>query len=135
LSESAEKAAAVHSHILNVARGIYSMPPSHGSAIVAIIYENPDLRQQWLAELTTMRERINNLRQLTSQVFAAQGMPQFDFIAAQQGMFSFLGITPAQVNRLRDEFSIYMVDSSRISIAGLPESRIEEFVSAVASVL
>jgi aspartate aminotransferase len=135
LAESAAKAAAVHSHILNVARGIYSMPPSHGSAIVATIYENVELRQQWLDELNVMRERINNLRQLTSQAFAAQGLPQFGFIAEQQGMFSFLGIAPAQVKRLRDEFSIYMVDSSRISIAGLPESRIEEFVSAVASVL
>jgi aspartate aminotransferase len=135
LAESSQKAVAAHSHLLNVARGIYSMPPSHGSAIVATIYNDAQLRQQWLDELNAMRIRINDLRHRTTKAFADKGLPEFGFIAQQQGMFSFLGITPEQVKRLREEFSIYMVDSSRISIAGLPESRIEEFVDAVAKVL
>jgi aspartate aminotransferase len=135
LAASSTKAAAAQSHLLNIARGIYSMPPSHGSAIVASIYSDVELRQQWLDELNAMRNRINDLRSRTASAFAAIGLPQFQFIEQQQGMFSFLGISPAQVKRLRDEFSIYMVDSSRISIAGLPESRIEEFAAAVAKVL
>jgi aspartate aminotransferase len=135
LAASPSKAAAAQSHLLNIARGIYSMPPSHGSAIVASIYSDVELRQQWLAELNGMRNRINDLRSRTSRAFADIGLPQFQFSQQQQGMFSFLGISPAQVKRLRDEFSIYMVDSSRISIAGLPESRIEEFAAAVAKVL
>lgn len=135
LAASAQAAQAAHSHILHVARGIYSMPPSHGSAIVATIYQDPALRAQWLQELQTMRERINHLRQLCAAAFVARGLAEFAFIEQQQGMFSFLGISPQQVKQLRDEFSIYMVDSSRISIAGLPEARVEEFVAAVARVL
>ena len=124
------------SQMLNVVRGNYSMPPSHGAAIVESILSDAGLRANWEAELTEMRERINGLRSgLVDNLAAAGADGDFSFIQRQKGMFSFLGITPEQVQRLQDEYSIYMVDSSRISIAGLSQSNMEYFCKAVASVL
>jgi len=83
-----------------------------------------------------MRDRINSYRQLIIDKFAAEGISQdFSFIARQHGMFSFLGISKAQIERLKTEFSIYMVGSSRVSIAGLNHSNIDYFAKAVATVL
>jgi aspartate aminotransferase len=124
------------SQLLNVVRGNYSMPPSHGAAIVESILSDAGLKANWEAELTEMRERINGLRSgLVDNLAAAGAAGDFSFIQRQKGMFSFLGITPEQVQRLQDEYSIYMVDSSRISIAGLSQSNMEYFCKAVASVL
>ncbi|MEX2962163.1 aromatic amino acid transaminase [Microbulbifer sp. TYP-18] len=124
------------SQLLNVVRGNYSMPPSHGAAIVESILSDAGLRANWEEELTEMRERINGLRLgLVENLAAAGASGDFSFIQRQKGMFSFLGITPEQVQRLQQEYSIYMVDSSRISIAGLSQSNMEYFCRAVASIL
>ncbi|WP_308367083.1 MULTISPECIES: amino acid aminotransferase [unclassified Microbulbifer] len=124
------------SQMLNVVRGNYSMPPSHGAAIVESILTDAGLRANWEAELEEMRERINGLRAgLVENLEAAGAAGDFSFIQRQNGMFSFLGITPEQVQRLQREYSIYMVDSSRISIAGLSQSNMEYFCRAVASIL
>lgn len=124
------------SQLLNVVRGNYSMPPSHGAAIVEAILTDAGLRANWEAELTEMRERINGLRAgLVESLTAAGAAGDFSFIHRQKGMFSFLGITPEQVESLQKEYSIYMVDSSRISIAGLSQVNMEYFSKAVASVL
>ncbi|SDK11672.1 aromatic amino acid transaminase [Microbulbifer yueqingensis] len=132
-SVAADKA---HTQMLSAIRGNYSMPPSHGAAIVESILMDAGLRANWEAELTEMRERINGLRAGVVESLAAAGAPgDFSFIREQKGMFSFLGITPEQVQRLQDEYSIYMVDSSRISIAGLSQGNMEYFCKAVASVL
>jgi aspartate aminotransferase len=124
------------SQLLNVVRGNYSMPPSHGAAIVESILTDAGLRANWEAELTEMRERINSLRTGVVENLAAAGAPgDFSFIQRQKGMFSFLGISAEQVQQLQDEYSIYMVDSSRISIAGLSQGNMEYFCKAVAAVL
>ncbi|SDZ84938.1 aromatic amino acid transaminase [Microbulbifer marinus] len=124
------------SQMLNVVRGNYSMPPSHGAAIVESILTDAGLKANWEAELTEMRERINGLRSGVVESLAAAGAAgDFSFIQRQKGMFSFLGITPEQVQRLQKEYSIYMVDSSRISIAGLSQTNMEYFCKAVASIL
>ncbi|MCC6560092.1 MAG: aspartate/tyrosine/aromatic aminotransferase [Xanthomonadales bacterium] len=130
------QAAAAGSVLLTGVRNIYSMPPAHGAAIVARILTRPALRTQWLQELTAMRERIAAMRSGAVAALAAAGAERdFGFIARQHGMFSFLGLTPAQITRLRDEFAVYMLDSSRINIAGLAPRNLDHFAHAVASVL
>ena len=122
--------------LLSVVRSIYSMPPAHGAIIVSHILDSAELTALWHQELATMRNRINDYRQLIIDKLAAEGVQQdFSFITKQHGMFSFLGINKAQIDRLRSEFSIYMVGSSRVSIAGLNHSNIDYFAKSVAAVL
>jgi len=123
-------------NLLSVVRSIYSMPPAHGAFIVANILDSAELTALWPQELAEMRNRINNYRQLIIDKLAGEGVTQdFSFITRQHGMFSFLGINKEQIARLRNEFSIYMVDSSRVSIAGLNHSNIDYFARSVAAVL
>jgi aspartate aminotransferase len=122
--------------LLSVVRSIYSMPPAHGAIIVSHILDSKELTALWHQELAEMRNRINDYRQLIVDKFAAQGIQQdFSFITRQHGMFSFLGISKEQIERLKSEFSIYMVGSSRVSIAGLNHSNIDYFAQSVATVL
>lgn len=124
------------SQAASVARGIYSMPPSHGAAAVSLVLQDENLRRLWLSELQEMRDRINSLRALLVAKLAAKNAPQdFSFIQRQRGMFSFLGITPQQVQRLKDEYSIYMVNSSRISIAGINQGNIDYLADSIVAVL
>jgi aspartate aminotransferase len=123
-------------NLLSVVRSIYSMPPAHGAIIVANILDSAELTALWPQELAEMRNRINNYRQLIIDKLAGEGVTQdFSFITRQHGMFSFLGINKEQIARLRNEFSIYMVDSSRGIIAGLNHSNIDYFARSVAAVL
>ncbi|MEO0444224.1 MAG: amino acid aminotransferase, partial [Pseudomonadota bacterium] len=86
--------------LLNVAREIYSMPPSYGGALVDIVLNNDELAQQWRSELMDVRQRIVNLRTaFVEQLNGAGAGGQFDYIRAEKGMFSFLGIAPEQVKR------------------------------------
>ncbi|QDP02737.1 amino acid aminotransferase [Thalassotalea sp. PS06] len=122
--------------LLSVVRCIYSMPPAHGAALVETILSSTELTQQWHGELAEMRNRINENRQLLVDNLKAQGVDRdFSFITRQKGMFSFLGITPEQVQRLQDEFSIYMVGSSRMSIAGISRNNVEYLAQSIAKVL
>ncbi|MCT6701324.1 aromatic amino acid transaminase [Rheinheimera sp. 4Y26] len=124
------------SNLLAVVRSIYSMPPAHGAIIVSHILDSQELTALWHQELATMRNRINDYRQLIIDKLADEGVKQdFSFITKQHGMFSFLGINKEQIDRLRTEYSIYMVGSSRVSIAGLNHSNIDYFAKAVAAVL
>lgn len=123
-------------NLLSVVRSIYSMPPAHGAILVANILDSAELTSLWHEELAEMRNRINSYRQLIIDKLAAQGVTQdFSFITRQHGMFSFLGINKEQIARLRNDYSIYMVDSSRVSIAGLNHSNIDYFAKSVATVL
>ncbi|MDN3652377.1 amino acid aminotransferase [Thalassotalea ponticola] len=125
-----------YSVLLSVVRCIYSMPPAHGAAIVETILDSTELTQQWHQELAQMRNRINGNRQLLVDKLKEQGVTRdFNFITQQKGMFSFLGITPEQVQRLQDEFSIYMVGSSRMSIAGIANSNVDYLAKSIAKVL
>lgn len=124
------------SQLLNVTRGLYSMPPAHGSAIVDIILHSSELSAQWRSELAEMRERISGLRvQLVAALNAQQDKCDFGFIARERGMFSFLGLTREQVLLLRREYSIYMTDNSRISVAGLSAAKMDYVSRAIVSVL
>lgn len=136
VAQNARQAQTCDSQLARIVRGIYSMPPSHGGAVVAHILTNDNLRQNWLDELNAMRERIFSLRgQLLAQLNASGVNNDFSFITRQSGMFSFLDISADQVQRLRNEFSIYMTNDSRINVAGLNRHNIDYLSRAIASVL
>lgn len=117
------------------ARRIYSMPPAHGAIIAGRILKDAQLRDVWQHELSSMCQRINGLRaDFRDRLQAATGK-DFGFIAREKGMFSFLGLSPEQALRVRQERSLYMLDSSRINVASLNANNIDRVVEAVASVL
>ncbi|MCV2885372.1 aspartate/tyrosine/aromatic aminotransferase [Aestuariibacter sp. AA17] len=126
----------VQSQIQSVARGIYSMPPSYGGALVDIILNNEALKAQWTNEVNEMRTRMQTLRQLLVDKLAENGASKdFSFVTQQKGMFSFLCISPEQVKKVRDEHSVYFVDSSRVNIAGISRGNVDALAKALVSVL
>jgi aspartate aminotransferase len=136
IGKSAAAVDTAYSVLLYVVRVIYSMPPAHGAALVETILASDELRHEWYGELKQMRDRINGNRQLIVEKLIENGVTRdFSHIVRQKGMFSFLGITPEQVQRLQDEFSIYMVGSSRMSIAGIANSNVDYLAQSIAKVL
>jgi aspartate aminotransferase len=136
VNESPAAGDAALSQLVRIARSIYSMPPDHGAAIVHEILADPALRSEWTKELAGMRERMAGLRsQLVNQLAATCPQRDFSFIAAQRGMFSFLGVNSGQVHELRERHHVYMTDDSRVNIAGLRAGNLEYFAQAVAQVL
>ncbi len=129
IGHSASQAKAMYTHALNIARGIYSMPPDRGASLVAEILSSESLRSSWLTELDQMRIRITTLRQALSRNMASRGHHEFEFVSQQKGMFSYLGISAEQVAWLAKHRGIYMLDSSRASIAGLNQENLD-YVSA-----
>ena len=124
------------SNMMNISRGIYSMPPSHGASLVNIILADKALKAQWGEELDAMRERIQGLRaKVVSEMVGMGYGDYFSFIEKENGMFSFLGVSPEQVNELIHKHSIYLAGSGRINLAGLNERNVQRFCKAVVSVL
>ena len=124
---------AATSQLLSIVRSHYSMPPAHGAAIVETILGDDALRAVWQSELSGMCERILSLRHAFAEALAPVG--DFGFIAQQRGMFSFLGITPEQVRQLRKEHGIYMLESSRMNVAGLNDRVLPRVASAIRRVM
>ena len=114
----------------------YSNPPMHGGQVVARVLTTPALRSQWEGEVTAMRERIQAMRQALYSVLSAK-LPgrDFDYFLTQRGMFAYTGLSPAQVDRLKDEFGVYILRSGRMCIAGLNSSNVEATAKAMAAVL
>ncbi|MGL4604403.1 MAG: amino acid aminotransferase [Iodobacter sp.] len=136
VTESKEESARVLSQLKRVIRTNYSNPPIHGGAVVAAVLSNPELRQQWEDELAGMRLRIRAMRTALVEKLAARGVAQdFSFVAAQRGMFSYTGLTAAQVEVLKDEYGIYAVSTGRICLAALNSKNIDYVVDAIAKVL
>ena len=112
------------------------MPPTHGPAVIDIILHSDELTALWHEEVAGMRDRINGLRRLLVEKIEAAGIEKdFSFLQRQSGMFSFLGLSIDQVRRLREEFSIYTVDSARVNIASFNQGNIDYFVGALKTVL
>lgn len=129
-------ASIANTQIAAAARAMYSMPPDHGAAIVQTIMSTPDLRSAWDTELTEMRDRINGLRaQLVARLKSAGVNQDFSFIEQEKGMFSFLGVSVEQVQQLVSEYSIYLVNSSRINVAGINDDNIDYLTTSLAEVL
>ena len=137
IAGTADAAEAALSHVRTCIRVNYSNPPQHGAAIVAMVLGDAELRSQWEAELTQMRERINGMRKRFVETMHAKAPKHdFSFIAQQLGMFSFSGLTPLQVDELRSKYSIYVVASGgRINIAGMTNSNMDRLCEAIAAVL
>ncbi|HEY0847464.1 MAG TPA: amino acid aminotransferase [Noviherbaspirillum sp.] len=136
VASSAEEAARILSQLKRVIRTNYSNPPVHGSQVVATALSTPELRKLWEDELAGMRVRIREMRQaLVEKLKAKAPGHNFDFVIKQRGMFSYSGLTKAQVERLRNEYSIYAVDTGRICVAALNSRNIDSVVDAIAKVL
>ena len=124
------------SQLKRVMRTNYSNPPIHGGQVVATTLATPELRQLWEDELTGMRVRIREMRQLLVKKLKEKAPAHdFDFVTRQRGMFSYSGLTKEQVARLRNEFSIYAVDTGRICVAALNSRNIDRVVESIAKVL
>ncbi|RID92979.1 aspartate/tyrosine/aromatic aminotransferase [Gemmobacter lutimaris] len=136
VSKDAEATKITQGNLAFLNRQNYSFPPDHGARVVTVILEDVALTADWKAELEEVRLNMLGLReQLAEELRKATNSDRFDFVARHRGMFSRLGLTEAQVNRLREEHGIYMVGDSRINIAGLNAKTVPVLARAVASVL
>lgn len=136
VAASAEEAARVLSQLKRVIRTNYSNPPNHGGQVVAIVLGTPELRTLWEEELAGMRVRIREMRQLlVAELKKAAPAKDFDFVIKQRGMFSYSGLTKPQVDRLREEFAVYAVDTGRICVAALNTRNIGHVIASIAKVL
>jgi aspartate aminotransferase len=134
VSENEQRADAVQSHVLQIARSIYSMPPDHGAAIAACIFADPSLRQSWIEELAAMRNRIADMRSLlASHLRAVTQHATFDFLERQRGMFSLLGVSGEAVEALRARHHIYMLGDSRMNLAGITPGNVGYVAEAIAA--
>jgi aromatic-amino-acid transaminase len=135
VAASKDEAARVLSQVKRVVRTNYSNPPTHGAQVVATVLSTPALRAMWEGELAGMRERIRRMRTLLRDQLRAAGIGgDLDFITRQKGMFSYSGLNAGQMQRLRNEFGVYGVDSGRICVAALNEKNIGPVVAAIAKV-
>lgn len=136
VSADKDEAARVLSQLKRVVRANYSNPPTHGAQIVALVLTNAQLREIWEIELGGMRERIREMRESLVEKLAERAPGHdFEFVRSQRGMFSYSGLNRQQVQRLREEFSIYVVDTGRICVAALNSRNIEYVGDAIATVL
>jgi aromatic-amino-acid transaminase len=129
-----DEAARLLSKIKQTVRANYSSPSTHGAALVAGVLGSAVLHARWEQELGGMRGRIHAMRAGFVDKLAALGAPDFGFINRQAGMFSYSGLSQAQVRRLRDEFAIYALDSGRICVAALNQANLDTVAAAVAAV-
>ncbi|MEM8564402.1 MAG: amino acid aminotransferase [Pseudomonadota bacterium] len=128
-------ARALVSQALVAARRIYSMPPAHGALLAGRILSSATLTTSWQAELANMCERMNGLRANLRERLEAKSGRDFGFIERENGMFSFLGLDPSQTLKLRQDHAVYMLDSSRINVAGINSRNLDYLVDAVVAVL
>ena len=135
VTASKEESARVLSQVKRVIRTNYSNPPTHGGALVAGVLASPELRQMWETELAGMRDRIRRMRASLVDAIRAQGVEQdFSFIVEQRGMFSYTGLTAAQVERMKEDFGIYAVSTGRICLAALNSKNVDYVAKAIATV-
>ncbi|MEM6708983.1 MAG: amino acid aminotransferase [Pseudomonadota bacterium] len=129
-------ATAAHSQAISLARRSYTMAPFHGGGIAGLILSSDELRSEWQAEVSAMRAHLNGMRVGLARALAERQAPRdFSFIEQQRGMFSLLGLSPMQIDRLRDDHAVYALRSSRINVAGLSEAKLDRVAEAVTAVL
>jgi aromatic-amino-acid transaminase len=136
IAGSKDESTRVLSQLKRVIRTNYSNPPTHGGTVVSTVLNTPELFALWEQELTGMRDRIRLMRQELVQKIKQNGARQdFSFVLAQRGMFSYSGLTSAQVDRLREEHAIYAISSGRICVAALNSQNIDAVARGIAAVL
>ncbi|MCX7080758.1 MAG: aspartate/tyrosine/aromatic aminotransferase [Pseudomonas sp.] len=132
---NADKLLDIRSQLAFIARNLWSTPPDHGAAVVATILADPELKNLWADEVEAMRLRIAQLRSGLVEALEPHGLGErFAHIGVQRGMFSYTGLTPTQVQRLRENHSVYMVSSGRANVAGIDATRLELLAEAIAEV-
>lgn len=126
----------VYSQLNNVVRTIYSVPPDHGAVVVSTILNDAELKAAWRVELAVMRSRLREMRVLLNDALIEKA-PGHDFshLVRATGMFCFLGISEDQVNRLKRDYGVYMVGSSRINTAGITVKNVNYLADAIAATL
>jgi len=136
VSKSAATGAIIRSQANNIVRTMYSMPPDHGASVVSHILQDEALRAEWEIELAAMRDRLKSMRAALGAAMREKA-PDHDFSHFEKGngMFSFVGITPEQVEQLKKDSAVYMVGSSRINIAGITDENVDHLSSSIAAVL
>ena len=134
--EDAETAIRVLGQLKATVRRNYSSPPNFGAQVVAAVLSDSELKASWLAEVEGMRTRILAMRQELVNVLK-DTVPggNFDYLLKQRGMFSYTGFSPAQVDRLRDEFGVYLIASGRMCVAGLNSRNVQRVAQAFAAVI
>ena len=136
VTASSDESARVLSQLKRVIRTNYSNPPTHGGSIVAAVLGDPRLRALWEEELAEMRNRIKAMRKALVDGMKARGVPgDFSYVMKQNGMFSYSGLTTAQVDRLRNDYGIYAVSTGRVCVAALNSRNIDYVCDALAKVL
>ena len=131
-----DEASRVLSQVKRVVRANYSNPPTHGGEIVAMVLGSPELHALWEAELAMMRNRIKLMRaELVERLHERLPGKDFRYMLSQRGMFSYSGLNKAQVHRLRDEYSIYAVDTGRICVAALNSRNVDYVADAIVAVM
>ncbi|MDH2913862.1 aspartate/tyrosine/aromatic aminotransferase [Kosakonia sp. HypNH10] len=136
ICEDADAADRVLGQLKATVRRIYSSPPNFGAQLVATVLNDAGLKASWLAEVEAMRTRILAMRQtLVDALNAAMPTGDFTYLLKQRGMFSYTGLSAAQVDRLREEFGIYLVSSGRICVAGLNNRNVHRVAQAFAAVM
>lgn len=131
-----DEAERVFGQLTSTVRRIYSSPPSHGGRVVDIIMNDEALHEQWIGEVYGMRDRIKAMRMKLKSVLEAR-IPDrnFGYLTDQNGMFSFTGLTPEQVEQMKTKFGIYMVSNSRMCVAGLNVDNVDYVANAMVEVL
>jgi aspartate/tyrosine/aromatic aminotransferase len=125
----------VGSQVRRIIRSLYSNPPAHGARIVAEVLKDNALKTEWGHDLEKMRQRLNGIRHILIAKLSAKAPERdFHFLSAHKGMFSFLDLNKSQVRRLVDEFGVYLIESGRISLAGLTPKNIDYVVDSILSV-
>lgn len=134
--QTSDEADRVLGQLKATVRRNYSSPPTHGGQITAAVMTQPELHAMWVNEVTEMRTRIKAMREKLYSVLSAK-VPgrDFSYFIQQRGMFSYTGLTPEQVDRLREEHAVYLVRSGRMCVAGLNSRNVEYVADAIAAVL
>ncbi|MGP1924746.1 MAG: amino acid aminotransferase [Arsenophonus sp. NEOnobi-MAG3] len=136
IANDSDQAEQAFSQIKLIIRANYSNPPAHGAAIVTTILSDEVLKKEWIEELTTMRKRIQRMRQLFVNTLKKKGAKQdFSFISKQNGMFSFSGLNQDQIIQLREKYAIYAIRSARINVASLTLENMVPLCKAIINVL
>ncbi|MBX9296730.1 aromatic amino acid transaminase [Chromobacterium piscinae] len=133
--ETAAEAALVSGQLKATVRRNYSSPPTHGAKVIAAVLNNPELKALWVSEVNEMRERIQAMRGVLVRVLK-EALPERDFgyLVNQRGMFSYTGFSQAQVDKLREQFAVYLVGSGRMCVAGLNAANAPYVAQAFAQV-
>ncbi len=136
IAQDRQAADRVQSQVKAVIRANYSNPPAHGAELVTTVLGDAELRKLWEREVGEMRARINGMRELLVRTLKSKGVPgDYSFITRQRGMFSFSGLTPPQVEALKQKYAIYIVGSGRINVAGITEQNVDPLCEAIAEVV